>query len=441
MGIVLVGANHQSASVEVRERFSVPPERTKEALGALQCSPHIRECVLLSTCNRLEVVAASRAVCRAKEAIEGWLAEYGSVGPKDLEAYTYTFYDEEAAAHLFAVASGLDSLVVGEPQILGQVKEAYKQAGMFGSVGPTLHSLFHKAFHVAKRVRSETGIGEGNVSVSSVAVELAGQIFSRMADRNVLIIGAGEMGQTAARHFKARGVGTLYIANRTYSSARALAEELGGVPLTLPEIPNVLPEADVVLSAVSVDGYLIKAPDVVGLLKHRARGPLLILDIGLPRSIDPEIQSLPRAYLYAIDDLKRVVDDNLKAREHKAKEGMRLIVEEARAFVRVLEHSDVDELIATLRTNLEDLRQRELQRTLARLKDLSEKDRQALEILTVSLMDKFLHGPVMALKNGARESLPFLCESLVRLFQLERSQNQGQPWNGSESQPEKVRLP
>lgn len=441
MGIVLVGANHQSASVEVRERFSVPQGRIKEALDELKSSPHIRECVLLSTCNRTEVIAASRAVCRAKEAIEGWLANYGSVGLKDLEAYVYSFYDEEVAAHLFAVASGLDSLVVGEPQILGQLKEAYKQAGVLGNVGPVLHSLFHKAFHVAKRVRSETGIGEGNVSIPSVAVDLAGQVFSHMAGRNVLVIGAGEMGQTAAKHFKARGVGTLYVANRTYSSARILAEELGGVPLSIPEIPTILPETDIVLSAVSAEEYLIKAQDVAGLLKHRTRGPLLILDIGLPRSVDPGVQSLSRAYLYDMDDLKRVVDGNLKVREHKAKEALRVVAEEARAFIRTLNHSDVDMIIAALRTNLEDLRQRELRRTLARLKSLSEKDRQALDVLTVSLMDKFLHAPVMALKNGERERLPFLCESIVRLFQLERSQNQGETWNGSESQPEEVRLP
>lgn len=440
MGIVLVGLNHKSAPVELRERLAVPLSGLKGALEMLRGHPRIQECVLISTCNRTEVVAASGAVCQAKEAIEAWFAAYGSLSPSALKPHTYGFFDQEAVEHLFAVASGLDSLVVGEPQVLGQVKESYRQASLMGSVGPSLHSLFHTCFRVAKRIRSETGLGEGNVSVPSTAVELACQIFSRMEDRNVLVIGAGEMGRVAAKHFKDKGVGGLFVANRTIKMAEDLAVELDGVPLALEKVHEVFPKMDIILSAVSVDRFLLKEEDLVPVIKRRSRGPLLLLDIALPRSIDPGVQSLTGVYLYHIDDLNHVVEANLKSRESKAKEGMSMVSEEARAFMDKLDRADIDGLIAALRNKLEELRCRELQRTLSKLKGLSDKDRQALEILTVSLLDKFLHDPVMTLKNGTRDSIPFLSESLARLFQLDVFP-EGKAWKESESPPAKALLP
>jgi glutamyl-tRNA reductase len=422
--IVIVGLNHRSAPIEVRESVAFENSYISDALGRLRAFPSIQEGVILSTCNRVEIVAVCSDGPAAFDEIKSFLAEQKSAKKSDgFEAHIYTHRGPEAVRHLFRVASSLDSMVVGEPQILGQLKTYYQIAQKAGTVGAILHRLFHRSFSVAKRVRSETGIASRVVSISSVAVELAKRIFDRFDDKTVMLIGAGKMGDLMARHLKSNGVQSLMVTNRTFERAVELAARIHGNPILFEDFPLYLKLADLVVGCAAFPDILVDAPTVERVLKERKQTPMFFIDIGDRRNFDPKINDIDNAYLYNLDDLKGVAEENLQERAHEAEKGEEIVQEEVRRFVAWIDALEQVPTIAALRQKLDDIRQRELEKSLSGgLKDLSEKQRQALEDMTVAMINKVLHHPISLLKKnpqgGDEEDILYVA-ALKKLFDLE----------------------
>jgi glutamyl-tRNA reductase len=423
--IVIVGMNHRSAPIEVRESVAFESSYVREALGRLRICPSIQETVILSTCNRVEVVAAALDSGSASEEIKVFLAEQKSRKSRArLDDHVYTYHGPEAVRHLFRVAASLDSMVVGEPQILGQLKEYYNAAQEAGTVGTILHRLFHRSFSVAKRVRNETAIASRAVSVSSVAVELAKRIFDRFDDKTVMLVGAGKMGDLMARQLQRNGLHSLMVTNRTFERAVELAGRIHGSPILFEDFPRYLTLADLVIGCTGSPEILVDAATVDKVLRERKQKAMFFIDIGDRRNFDPAINEIDNVYLYNIDDLKGVAEENLQERSNEAEKAEGIVQEEVQNFTRWIHSLQQVPTITALRQRLEEIRQRELEKSLGGgLKDLSEQQRAALEDMTTAMINKILHAPMSHLKRNSQDEDDegtLYIAALKRLFDLDR---------------------
>ncbi len=420
--IIIVGLNHRTASVEVRERVAFESSLLEESLKRLRSLPLIKEGVILSTCNRVEVVAAAAEEQAAFQEIKKFLVEQESAKNEGgLEDHLYSYSGDIAVRHLFRVAASLDSMVVGEPQILGQLKDYYRAAQETGTVGAILHRLFHRAFFVAKRVRTETGIASRAVSVSSIAVDLAKRIFDRLEDKAVMLIGAGKMGDLVARYLQRNGIGSLMFTNRTFDRAVEVAARFHGSPIRFEDYPRYLKLADLVIGCASAPEFLLRPEAVEGILKERKQRAMFFVDIGDRRNFDPRINEVDNVYLYNIDDLEAVAKENLKERAGEVRKAEEIVSEEVAGFLRWLESLEQVPTIVALRQKLEEIRQAELQKSLnAGLRGLSEKERQAVEDMTSAMISKILHTPMSRLRKTPEDQDDLLyIEALKKLFGLE----------------------
>jgi len=413
MHLVILGLNHNTAPVEVRERLFVP----EETIGPLLTELNARgasEAVILSTCNRTEVYATGPDAGTLKGAIVNALTARFSVDATWLGQYTYSMSDEEAYKHLFLVASGLDSMVVGEPQVLGQVKEAYQSASSLAAAGRFFEKVFNRAFQVAKRVRTETRIGYNPVSISGMAVDLARKIFGDLTRRQILVVGAGEMCEIALKHFKKEGLQEILVTNRTLARAQHLAEELVGTAYPFEELPELLLKADMVLSSTGAGLPLIDKAMVSLAMKRRKSRPLFFIDIAVPRDIEPAVNSIENVYLYDIDDLKALAQAHLSNRMEESQKAHAIVDEEVARFGLWLKQLEMNPLITQIRESLETMRSKELKKTLQKLKNADPETVRHLDALTRSIVNKIIH-PHLAMikKNGSPGTLDLIRDLLL----------------------------
>jgi glutamyl-tRNA reductase len=428
MNLVLLGVNHKTAPVELREKLGSLVPEVGEAYRLLLSYPEIQEALLYTTCNRVEVIGVTEAAEAALERLKTFFASHPEISGADLDASLYVWQDGDAVQHLFRVASSLDAMVVGEPQILGQIKEAYRQATRHRATGVILNRLVHKTFSVAKRVRTETGIGDHAVSVSYAAVSLGRKIFGSLAGKTVVLLGAGEMAELALEHLKGQGVASIIVANRTLERGFKLAQRFGGEAVSLEELADQLLRADILLSSTGAEHFLLTQEQVKAAMRRRKQRPLFLIDIAVPRDLDPRINELDNVYLYNIDDLKEVVEHNRQQRQQEAARAERLVAGETLKFLDWLETLAVFPTIISLKGKAEAICQAELKKTLAQLGHLSPEQRQALEVLTQSITQKLLHDPIMFLKrNHQRKRAHQELDLLRRIFKLDPDRQEDQP--------------
>ena len=411
MLIAVAGMNHRSAPVEVRERIAFSPCAGRDFLRRLKEAGVVEEAVLLSTCNRTElytVVEDEGARVRLLDAI----ADEREIDRETLEQGTYWLTEAEAVRHLYRVASSLDSMVVGESQILGQVREAYRSATEEQCTGQVLNRLFHTALRVGKQVRTQTGIGDSSISVPHVAVKLAEEVFGSLAGRRTLVLGAGEMSELLVKHLKQKGVGEVRIANRTADRARLLAERVGGRAVEFDALAGELPGVDVVVSSTGSGDWVVDHDLVAGVL-HGREEPLFFIDIAVPRDVDPAVQALDRAYVYDVDDLQSVVDHNVGDRGDAARQGETLIEPAVFEYMSWLSTRHAAPLIQELRSGADKIRRHELSRALRKL-DLTPEEAESVERMSYSLVNKLLHGPISELKALAESGAPLESEEVRR---------------------------
>ena len=393
MSIVLVGVNHKSAPVEVRERLAFTEEACASGLRALVDGDLVREGLIVSTCNRVEVVAET-ATDRLNDTIERvnqFLSGTKTLPPSFFEAHVYQHTDDQAIRHLFRVTSSLDSMVVGEPQVLGQVRRAYSIALEAGTAGRILNRLVHHAFRVAKRVRTETGIGANAVSISYMAVELGRKIFESLAGHTALLIGAGEMAELSARHLVNAGVKRVLLANRTEERAERLAAELGGETVSFDGLADCLAEADIIICSTAADQYVITESMARQALSKRRNRPSFFIDISVPRNIDPAVGKLPNVFVFDIDDLESVISSNIREREREAERAELIVESEIMQFQQTLRVLDIGPTIGALRNKLHHMARLELTRQRSRLGPLTAEQESAVEALLVSTVNKISH--------------------------------------------------
>ena len=418
--IIVVGLSHKTAPVEIRERFSFNQEELEAGLVTLSAKNHIEECMIVSTCNRVEVYAVSENADACIESVKEFLSEFHSIAGDAFSPYLYVSIGHMAVRHFYKVASGIDSMVVGEPQILGQIKQTYKTAVIKGTAGLILNRLSHSAFFVAKRVRTETGIGSRAVSVSYVAVELAKRIFDKLTRRKVLLIGSGEMAELAARNLIKAGIGELIIASRNYENAAHLADRLNGKPIMFEEVFYSLKDVDIIITATGSTEFILKPHHVKEALKLRNNEPMFMIDIAVPRDIDPRIGELADVYLYDIDDLKNVLDENIKSRRDNAEKAEEIVIEVEKAFQAWLNGLKVVPAIIDLKKRFEQIKMSEVERALAKLENYSDKDKDVIMLMASRIIGKILHGPLTNLKKEASTSRGALyVDSVKKLFELE----------------------
>ena len=411
MGFHVIGLNHATAPVDVRERVAFAGDAAGRALAELRALPAVHEVALLSTCNRTELYAETGD---DGAVLADWLAQRSDVGP-DLHAYLYRHADSEAVRHLFRVATGLDSLVLGEPQILGQVKDAWATARAAGTLGTRLDRLFQHAFNTAKRARTETRIGANPVSVASTAVKLAQESFAPLPQSTVLLIGAGETIELAARHLVQAGTKRLLVANRTVAHAQALALQHGGYALPLTELDRHLAEADVVISATASRTPILHAVQVEAALAARRRRPMLLLDLAVPRDIDADVAQLQDVFLYTVDDLERAIEDNRRSRREAADEAEAIVELQVSRFREKLEASTRSEPVKRIRAHGEAARAEILEKAKQQLAaGMSAED--ALEFLAHTLTNRLLHAPTVAVRDAASQGDADLARAAERLF-------------------------
>ncbi len=420
MEILAVGLNHTTAPVEVRERLHIPEAELPAVLERLGQEETVLERLLLSTCNRVEVYVVTAEPKEAQAAIPALLAE-GTQTPLALfQEKLYHHHQDDAVRHAFRVAASLDSMVLGESQILSQVKTAYQVAQAQAATGPILNTLMTRALGVAKKVRTETGIGESPVSVPSAAIGLAKTIFGELKDRRVLILGAGEMAELAARHLHSEGVEAVLVAHRNFDRAAEVAERLRGRAVRFDQIRDELRQADIVVSSTTAPHYLLHRADVEELIRLRRNRPLFLIDIAVPRDIDPEINQIDNVYLYDIDDLEGVVAAHREERQREAAQAELLIEREVASFQRWLKSLEVVPTIVTLRRRVEEIREIELEKALSRLQELDPAQQEVVRALAHAITNKILHHPTTELKRQSvnRDGLIYV-NALRRLFGLQ----------------------
>jgi glutamyl-tRNA reductase len=415
MNIVLLGVNHKTAPIDLRERLAISPSHLAEATRSLMAVPGVQEGLILSTCNRVEMFT-----CQDTEDphLLDFVESYFNIDPALVRPHMYEYREGEAIRHLFRVAASLDSMVIGEPQILGQVKESYLAARSVGAVRSHMDPLLQRAFSVAKRVRNETQIGNFSVSVASVAVELAQKIFGSLQDKKVLLVGAGKMSELAARHLREQGAGTVFVANRTHHRAEHLAQQLRGKAVPFDDLHATADQADIVITSTGAPQAIFRKEHAQHFLHRRRFRPMCFIDIAVPRDVDPEVNRLDGIFLYDIDDLQSVASSHLAERTQEAAVAEAMIVREVEQYHRRLHALDVVPEIVQLQQSFEEIRQAELRRLHGRLQSLSAEQRVAVEALTRSLTNKFLHHPLKAIKSAAKEGNAVAVEAIREAFGL-----------------------
>ena len=421
--ILLIGVNHKSTPLEVREQLALTGGY-EEALKRLSGIQGCKEYYLLSTCNRVEILLLAEACPSLEDDLVRFLFE-GRISTEKCREYTYIYYDEKAVSHLFMVAASLDSMIIGEAQILGQLKEAYRHASRQQCTGPLLNRLLHKSFSVAKRVRSETGIGSSAVSISYAAVQLAKKIFGSLQDKKVLLVGAGEMAELAAEHLVGQGVGEVVVANRTLARAVDLAERFNGKAVSLGELVQQLERVDIMISSTGASGIILKKDEVRPLMRLRRNKPLFLIDIAVPRDLDPELNDLENVFVYDIDDLTTVVELNKTEREREAVKAARIVDEEVLKFQRWFKGMAVTPTIAALQKKAQEICRLELEKTLPRLQGLSGKEQQAVEKMAGAIISKMLYDPLLFLKkDSCKQDSNAKADLLRTIFGLAEDDNQ-----------------
>lgn len=423
MRLQVVGLSHHTAPVEVRERVEVSKEALPAALAELRALAGVREAMLVSTCNRVEALVVTDAPGASAEALRGWFAARSGHAPPRTVPLLYRYEDEAAVRHVFRVAASLDSLVIGEPQILGQVKAGHRAASAHRAAGAVLDRLVVKACHVARRIRSETGIARAAVSVSYAAADLARRIFDRLDDKTALIVGAGEMGVLALRHLVDRGVRRVHVVNRTIGRAEEVAAAFHGTAHDLAGLPDALPLADIVISCTGASAHLVTREAVQAAMRRRRGRSMFLIDISVPRNIDPRARDVPNVYVYDIDDLQAVVEHNLGHRRSEADAAEAIVEDEVRRYQRTLGGVRATPLVRSLVRKAEAARDAEVRRTMDRFADLPEDLRGrlhgALDAMTLALTKRVLHDPIRVVKElGAAGDLDSL-EAAGRLFDVE----------------------
>jgi glutamyl-tRNA reductase len=400
--ILIVGLSHRTAALPVREALAFPRERVAEALARLRSEAGLVEAMILSTCNRVEIYGRQGEGAPGAEAVVRFLAEFHGRAQAELEPALFRLAGEDAVRHAFRVAASLDSMVLGEPQILGQVRQAYQTAEAAGSLGTALSALRHRSLSAAKRARSETGIGRNAVSISHVAVELARKIFGELKDRRVLLIGAGKMSELAARHLVRSGARAAVLGGRTFARAAELAAALGGEAAPFESLRPEMARADIVISGTGAHGVVVRREDVVAACESRRQRPLFLIDIAVPRDIDGAVRDLTGVFLYDLDDLKAVSEANLRERRKQAAAAEAIVEREVREFLGWQRTLDSVPLLVELRQRAEAIRRAEIEKARGRLGALTPEQQAAVEGVTSAIVNKLLHAPTVHLKEAAR---------------------------------------
>lgn len=426
MSLLIVGINHNSAPLAVRERVAFAPERVEDALADGRATAGLDELVILSTCNRTELFAVAPDAETARRQALAWLSQYHCFEVTTLDAHSYTYVERDALRHMMQVASGLDSLVLGEPQILGQMKSAFAVATEAGSVGSELGRAFAQVFSTAKRVRTDTAIGQNPVSVAYAAVHLTQHIFTSLAKTTALLVGAGETIQLVARHLKDRGIGRMIVANRTLERARDLAEQFQAEAVLLADIPEQLSRADIVISSTASQLPILGKGAVESALKQRKHKPMLMVDIAVPRDIEAEVADLADVYLYTVDDLKDIVDENRRSRESEARKADEIVASGVEDYYLQLRALDAVTTVRALREKVESWRDAELQRAQRALAAGEAPDR-VLQQLARNLANKFMHSPSAQLRRASAAGRNDLIAWSQELFELPRRIPNGTP--------------
>ena len=400
LDIVLLGLNHKTAPIELRELLSFSKEEAVAVMEGLQKCPDINEVMLISTCNRVEVLLTTSNTINSVNCVKTHISEFKKIPISKFEDAFYTHDGEDAVRHIFRVASSLDSMMVGEPQILGQIKDAYLTTILKKTSGVILNRLLHKTFFVAKRVRSETGIGDHAVSISYAAIELARKIFGDLEGKKVLLVGAGEMAELAVEHLIRNKVGEIFVANRTFERGVELSNRFKGKAIRIEEIPDCLKVVDIIISSTGSPNFVIVRDQVKGVMRSRRNRPIFFIDIAVPRDIDPDINRLNNSYVYDIDDLKGVIEENIKDRNKESIKGERIVDEAVISFRQWYESLRAVPTIVALRNKIDTIARIEVDKTLQSLNNLADNDRKAIYRMTNSLINKIMHDPTLFLKNN-----------------------------------------
>ena len=427
MHLIVVGLSHKSAPVEVREKLAVPESRLGEALNRLRSYPGVKEGILLSTCNRVEVYSVVEDIDSGYSRIQEFLADtHLALSSEQLTPHLYWHTGDRAISHLFRVAASLDSMIIGESQILGQLKDAFEVALAHKSTGVIMNKVVKKAISVAKRVRTETKIAEMAVSVSYAAVELAKKIFSNLEEKTVLLVGAGEMAKLAARHLIAQGVRHVRITTRTPQHAIDLADKFGGTPVPFDQFKEEMAFADIVLVSTGAAHYLVGSEDVHRAVKERGNRPMFLIDISVPRNIDPSVRHVDNAFLFDIDDLKHRVEQNRAERLQEAEKAERMVAEEVMMLREWMKSLEVTPTIVALRSRVDEIKRAELEKALGRLGHLSPQDRNMVEGMASSIVNKLIHSTLVTLKSEVNsDSGAAFVEAARRFFDLDQPSGSG----------------
>ena len=418
MSLILVGVNHRTAPVEIREKFSASDALARELSRELANVPGVHGASYLSTCNRAEAVVSAEHEDVIATLVNSFAARSG-LPPEAIEEHLYVLRNRDVVRHMFRVAAGLDSMIVGEPQIGGQVRAAFQLAYESGTLDSILQKLMEQTMRVARRVRSDTGIGESAVSVPYAAVELARKIFGDLSGLRVLLVGAGEMAELTARHFAGFGLQEIFVANRAADRAESLARQFGGEAIRFEEMTARLVDCDILVASTAAPHFLVRPEHVRAGLGSAGRRNLFLIDLAVPRNIDPAVADIPGAYLYNIDDLRQVVDTNQEKRLRRASDAETIVEEEVDGFLRHLATLDAVPTIVELQRHLEDIRQNELEKLLRRMGPISADQRAAIESMSTSMINKILHYPILRIKESAadrKEGSESIRETIRRIF-------------------------
>jgi glutamyl-tRNA reductase len=403
MKVLVVGVNHKTANVEIREKLAFNGPKLEEGVFGLRKIPEVREAAVLSTCNRVELYLCANKRGDAADHIKDFLAAFHGLDRQEFEKSLYVHDGEDAVRHIFRVSSSLDSMVVGEPQILGQIKDSFDFALNKKTTGVLLNKLMKKAISTAKRVRTETKIAENAVSISFAAVELAKKIFTNLTGRSFMLLGAGEMAELAARHLMNNGVQDVMVVNRTYERGCDLAREFGGKPVKFEDFLTELVHTDIIICSTGAPSYVLLKEQMHKVMKERKNRPVFIIDISVPRNIDPEINKLDNVYLYSVDDLQEVVDTNIHGRKIEAEKAEKIIDEEVEKFIRWMSSLDSVPTIVALRQKAEEIKAEELDKLKGRLPNLDEEKLKAVEYMAAAIINKLIHPPTVALKEDTED--------------------------------------
>jgi glutamyl-tRNA reductase len=401
MGIIVVGLSHKTAAIEVREKLNFPESTLPDALRKLMAYEGIRESLIVSTCNRVEIYASVTGSDKGIDQVKQFISDYHGLSREALEQSLYVYPDAQGVRHTFRVASSLDSMVLGEAQILGQLKDAFDIALKTKTTSTILNKLIKKAISVAKRVRTETRLAEGAVSISSAAVELAKKIFGELEGKNVMLLGAGEMAELAAQHLLGNGVKNIMVANRTFERAEELAKEFKGDAIRFEHFPDALMMVDILICATGAPNYVVNRDMASRALKERRHKPIFMIDISNPRNIDPEVDKVDNVYLYDIDDLQSKVDVNTEGRAKEAGRAEEIVAQEVETYLAWERALDAVPTIVDLREKVEDVRRRELEKALGSLDGITEDQKRAVEAMSQAIVNKLLHAPLVVLKQAA----------------------------------------